>query len=148
MNQGTDIWSASGNPYEYIDTTAWGAAKINGCPARKARIDCEAASDGSPTATVCVLNEGNERWERGGGYALHLLDADDATLAVVGLGAAAFDVAGPQKGVARGMAVWFDLHIQAIGGEASVSAVFCHNQRIISNRVQFAVKGALVGSAC
>ena len=143
MNRGADTWSASGNPYEYIDTTAWGSAQINGRPARRAHIDCGVASGGSPTKSLCVVNEGNERWERGGGYALHLLDADNATLAVVGLGATAFDIAGPQKGVARGMAVWFDLDIEPRKGrEVSVSAVFCHNRRVISNCVKFVVGGA------
>lgn len=67
MHSNTDIFSDKGDPYEYILTTAEGAAKINGRPAYDAAIirhtipdDCIQGENIS--FSVTVRNEGNTRW--------------------------------------------------------------------------------------
>jgi hypothetical protein len=77
MHSNTDVFSTDNDPFEYINTTARGAARINGRPDNDATVlGVEAppsASSGSEVSVrVVVRNEGNARWTGRGGYALHL----------------------------------------------------------------------------
>jgi Ig-like domain from next to BRCA1 gene len=63
----TDLWSASGDPFEYIKTTASGAAEFNDRPALDAEIlwhDIPASMTPGETKTVTIVvrNTGDESW--------------------------------------------------------------------------------------
>lgn len=77
FNSNTDVFSDSNDPFEYINTTARGAARINGRPENDAVIlGIEApysASSGSEVqARIVVRNEGNVRWTGAAGYGLRV----------------------------------------------------------------------------
>ena len=66
-NTNTDVWSASNDPYEYIKTTARGAAVFNDWPNHDAavlwhNIPTDMQSGETRTATVIVRNEGDALW--------------------------------------------------------------------------------------
>lgn len=63
----TDIWSASGDPFEYIKTTAYGAAKFNDTPALDAKIlwhniPSSMFPGEERTVRIVVRNTGDESW--------------------------------------------------------------------------------------
>jgi hypothetical protein len=67
--ENTDRWSETDDPFEYIRTTAQGAAEFNGLPARDAKILADdlprVLSPGQTgSAAVVVRNEGNALWSR------------------------------------------------------------------------------------
>jgi hypothetical protein len=77
MHSNTDVFSDSNDPFEYINTTARGAARINGRPENDAAIlGVEAPSSAQPgnqvDVRVVVRNQGNGRWTGAAGYALRL----------------------------------------------------------------------------
>jgi hypothetical protein len=79
MHLNTDVFSDTNDPFEYINTTARGAARINGRPENDAAIlGIEAPASAQPgnevAVRVVVRNEGNGRWSGAAGYALHLAD--------------------------------------------------------------------------
>ena len=66
-NTGNDVWSSANDPYEYLKTTAWGAALFND----DLQLDATIIWDNIPStmhtgevanATVVVRNEGNKLW--------------------------------------------------------------------------------------
>ena len=119
MHQNTDSWSDTDDPFEYVMTTAEGAAKVNGRPALNARfiyIDAPTrAAAGSRTAfTVVARNEGNERWPRDGGFMLRARDVEGAGQCLVLLGPAVAHVAPVNKGdLFRGHPVAFGVDLAA-----------------------------------
>jgi hypothetical protein len=79
MQSNTDVFSTDNDPFEYINTTARGAARINGRPENAAAIlDLEAPSSAAAGSEVqirvAVRNEGNARWSGATGYGLRVGD--------------------------------------------------------------------------
>lgn len=77
MHSNTDVFSAENDPFEYINTTARGAARINGRPENDAGVlGVEAPTSAQPgnevDVRVVVRNEGNARWSGAAGYALRI----------------------------------------------------------------------------
>ncbi|WP_336491705.1 methyltransferase domain-containing protein [Methylobacterium nigriterrae] len=75
---GRDLFSQAGNPFEYIDTTAAGAARVNGRPDHAARIlwhDLPRRLErGSYVRLSAVVqNAGNRRWAAPDRYELALM---------------------------------------------------------------------------
>jgi len=69
----TDTWSSSNDPYEYIRTTAAGAAAFNDVPANDAQIIWNNFPDRmyvgqTQTVTVVVRNAGDVSWTAAAGY--------------------------------------------------------------------------------
>ncbi|NOS69667.1 MAG: tandem-95 repeat protein [Verrucomicrobia bacterium] len=72
-NTNTDVWSRTTDPYEYIKTTARGAAAFNDYPERDAKIlwhniPTRMLPGETRTATVIVRNEGDAMWSEAGKY--------------------------------------------------------------------------------
>jgi len=72
-NTSTDTWSASNDPYEYIRTTAAGAAAFNDVPANDAQIIWNNFPDRmyvgqTQTVSVVVRNAGDASWTAAAGY--------------------------------------------------------------------------------
>lgn len=72
-NANTDTWSAANDPYEYIKTTARGAAAFNDWPEREAKIlwhniPSRMLPGETRTATVIVRNEGDALWSEAAKY--------------------------------------------------------------------------------
>lgn len=72
-NTNSDSWSSSNDPYEYIRTTANGAAAFNDVPERDARIlwhnfPTHMVAGGTQAVTVVVRNEGDASWTAGENY--------------------------------------------------------------------------------
>ena len=66
-NTNSDTWSSSGDPYEYIRTTAAGAAAFNDVPDRDAKIlwhnfPTHMVAGETQAVTVVVRNEGDVSW--------------------------------------------------------------------------------------
>jgi hypothetical protein len=77
FHSNNDVFSLHNDPFEYINTTAHGAARINGRPEDDAVIlGVEAPGSAQPgnqvDVRVVVRNEGNARWSGAAGYALRL----------------------------------------------------------------------------
>ena len=82
-NNNTDVWSATGDPLEYIRTTARGAATFNDTPAQDARILWHnipaTLTPGEPRiVSVIVRNTGDSSWTAAANYKLGQGDADTA----------------------------------------------------------------------
>lgn len=72
-NTNTDVWSLTYDPYEYIETTAAGAARFNDGGSNDAivlwhNLPDKMMAGENKTATVIVRNEGNNRWSSSRGY--------------------------------------------------------------------------------
>lgn len=77
----TDTWSVTGDPFEYIKTTARGAAIFNDTPAQDARIlwhnfPATLTLGESRTVTVIVRNAGDASWTAAASYKFGQVDAD------------------------------------------------------------------------
>lgn len=77
MTSNRDIFSADNDPFEYINTTARGAARFNGRPENDAvmlGVDAppSAAAGSEVDVQVVVRNEGNGRWSGAAGYGLRI----------------------------------------------------------------------------
>ncbi len=77
INSNSDVFSAHNDPFEYINTTARGAARINGRPEDDAVIlaleaPASAAAGSEVEIQVAVRNEGNARWTGAAGYGLRV----------------------------------------------------------------------------
>lgn len=77
MHSNTDVFSDNNDPFEYINTTARGAARINGRRENDAAIlgvdVSRSAQPGNQVEVrVVVRNEGNARWSGATGYALRI----------------------------------------------------------------------------
>jgi hypothetical protein len=80
----TDVWSTTGDPFEYIRTTARGAAGFNDTPLQSAKIlwhnlPTYLAPGQTRVVTVIVRNSGNASWTAGGNYKLGQADSDTAS---------------------------------------------------------------------
>jgi hypothetical protein len=72
-NTNTDTWSAGSDPYEYIRTTAAGAAAFNDRPNRDAKIlwhdfPTHMLAGSTQAVTVVVRNEGDASWTAANNY--------------------------------------------------------------------------------
>ena len=77
MHSNTDVFSIDNDPFEYINTTARGAARINGCPENDAvilgvEVPLSAEAGSEVDIQVVVRNEGNARWSGAAGYGLRV----------------------------------------------------------------------------
>jgi hypothetical protein len=82
-NTNTDVWSLASDPYEYIKTTARGAAAFNDWPNHAAaivwhNIPTNMQPGESRSATVVVRNEGDALWSEAAKYRFSLSDFDAA----------------------------------------------------------------------
>ncbi len=100
MHRNIDVFSRTGDPYEYIRTSANGAAGFNGRIQWDARVlACQLASSASSSDIDCVIilrNEGNRAWTT--------LDAVVVTVTLDG-GLSRFPVPMPEDSVARAMGI-------------------------------------------
>lgn len=81
-----DTWSATGDPFEYIKTTATGAAAFNDIPALGSTIlwhnfPATLIPGETRTATVIIRNTGDESWSAAKGFRLGQTDAGPAFVA-------------------------------------------------------------------
>ena len=86
-NTNSDTWSTTHDPFEYIKTTARGAATFNDTPAQGAKIlwhniPATLTPGETRTVTVIVRNAGDASWTAAANYKLGQGDAD--TVFVVG----------------------------------------------------------------
>lgn len=77
MQSNTDVFSTDNDPFEYINTTARGAALINGRPENDAVILGVEAPHSAAVGTdveirAVIRNEGNARWTGAAGYGLRV----------------------------------------------------------------------------
>lgn len=80
----TDVWSATGDPFEYIKTTARGAAGFNDTPLQSAKmlwnnIPTNMAPGEARLVSVVVRNSGNASWAGATNYKLGQTDTDTAS---------------------------------------------------------------------
>ncbi len=88
-NPNTDTWSAIGDPYEYIRTTATGAAAYNTRPELGSLFLAHNLPDtlisGVPQAVqITVRNEGNFSWTNAQGVSLQQVSSDPVQLDLLG----------------------------------------------------------------
>lgn len=107
-NPNTDVWSASGDPFEYVRTTAAGAAAFNETPALGARVlahtlPASVEAGATVRATVTVRNEGDAVWSAAAGFAFGPVGEAAGGEAVPVPAVPVFD------GVVRGRPVTFDI---------------------------------------
>ncbi len=84
-NTNSDVWSSTNDPYEYIKTTARGAALFNDVPERDARVlwhnlPTRMRPGETRTATVIVRNEGDALWSEAAKYRFGQKEFLDAAL--------------------------------------------------------------------
>ncbi|HSH15038.1 MAG TPA: MBG domain-containing protein, partial [Verrucomicrobiae bacterium] len=82
----TDTWSATGDPFEYIKTTASGAAAFNDVPDQDAivlwhNLPATLTPGEAREAVIIVRNTGDESWTAAGNFKLGQADADVAFVA-------------------------------------------------------------------
>lgn len=82
----TDTWSATGDPFEYIKTTASGAAAFNDVPDQAAivlwhNLPATLTPGETRTASVIVRNTGDASWTAAANYQLGQADTDTAFVA-------------------------------------------------------------------
>ena len=80
----TDVWSATGDPFEYIKTAARGAASFNDTPGQSAKIlwhniPGSLAPGETRLVTVIVRNSANASWTAAANYKLGQADADTSS---------------------------------------------------------------------
>ncbi len=118
-NTNSDIWSAANDPYEYIKTTAAGAAKFNDNEKLNAKIIWHNIPDEMGVgetfnAKVIVRNEGNEQWNAANNFKFGQQDSDPAIF-----GSSRYLIDDSQNdipdfgGIFRGRAMTFNLEIVA-----------------------------------
>ncbi len=81
QNPSTDIWSNTNNPFEYIHTTAKGAARFNDTPALDAlilfhTIPAQLHRSTTVEVSVTVRNQGDESWTGAAGFGFAQLGSD------------------------------------------------------------------------
>lgn len=118
QNPNTDTWSASGDPFEYIHTTARGAARFNDRPALDALVlshglPARIAAGTTVTAEVRLRNQGDESWTGASGFRLAQLASDPVSF---GAGAPVIDTDDEiplYGGIFRGRPVTFRVDLKA-----------------------------------
>ena len=119
-NTSNDLWSATNDPYEYIKTTALGAAKFNDDEQLNAKIlwnniPSTMLANETFTATVVVRNAGNEQWNAANNFKFGEIENLDATSFGIGryLMNDNEDEIPIYKGIFRGRAKTFNIEITA-----------------------------------
>jgi hypothetical protein len=119
-NPNTDTWSNANNPFEYIDTTANGAAQFNGLPGQDDQIlgnDFPTTMQPGQTVTAHVLvrNAGNLKWSEAQQFRFGEMESQDSTL--FGPGRYFLDDSSNEiptyGGIFRGRPVQFDVQLTA-----------------------------------
>ncbi|KAA3614977.1 MAG: T9SS C-terminal target domain-containing protein [Calditrichaeota bacterium] len=82
-NPNTDTWSQTDDPYEYIKTTAQGAATFNDFPNLNSKIISHSFPDTMKpgemaTVRVTIRNEGNTFWNNGAGFSFGQIVLDES----------------------------------------------------------------------
>ena len=118
MHSNTDTFSDAGDPYEYVLTTAEGAAKINGRSAYEAEVlwhDAPLnANAGQPIRfSVTVRNRGNRRWVTGEGCELFLIAANGVEHARIEIDDGCGSQQVSHRGIFRGQSVTCIVEIKA-----------------------------------
>ncbi len=119
-NTNSDTWSATGDPYEYIKTTARGASTFNDWPERDAKIlwhnlPNRMLPGETRTVQVIVRNEGDAKWSQASGYRFGQKEFLDPTL----FGSARYPIDDTQDniptygGIFRGRPKTFSLSLRA-----------------------------------
>ena len=119
-NTGNDVWSSTNDPYEYIKTTALGAAQFNDDKQLNAKI----LWDNIPStmlpnetfiATIVLRNEGNQQWNAANDFKFGEMESLDATMFGIGryLMNDSEDEIPIYEGVFRGRAKTFNIEIVA-----------------------------------
>jgi hypothetical protein len=118
QNPNTDVWSAAQDPFEYIRTTARGAARFN----NTAELDARVVSHGIPrrmtastaaTATVVLRNLGDEAWTSAGGFRLEQLPDDPVRFSSAATVDDTANEVGLYGGIFRGRPVAMNLQLVA-----------------------------------
>lgn len=118
QNRNTDTWSTKANPFEYIQTTAKGAARFNDTPALDARLlshtlPSRIAAGATVDATVTLRNQGDESWTGAAGFRFGQWASDPVSF---GAGAAVVDTEDEiplYGGIFRGRPITFKLRLTA-----------------------------------
>ena len=119
-NTGDDTWSSTNDPYEYIKTTALGAAEFNDSEQLNAKILWNNIPNTmnlgeSFTATIVVRNEGNEQWNNTNNFKLGQNENIDNT--IFGTGRYSIDDSTNEipeyGGIFRGRTITFNITITA-----------------------------------
>lgn len=118
-NPNTDIWSATDDPYEYIRTTAAGAAAFNNQPELGSLFLAHSLPDtmvaGIPQAAqITVRNTGNLSWTHALGISLQQVSSDPVQLGLQG--GAIEDTTNEipvYGGIFRGRPITFDVDLTA-----------------------------------
>ena len=117
-NTNTDTWSSTGDPFEYIRTTARGATRFNGRPDLDAlllshTLPARIAPGATVEAEVRLRNQGDESWTGAAGFRFAQLASDPV---LFGSGAPVVDTADEiplYGGIFRGRPVTFRLSLTA-----------------------------------
>lgn len=121
-NPSNDTWSSGADPFEYLRTTASGAAAFNETPTQDARVLSEnlprrGTAGSTVTATVVVRNEGDSSWTGAALYGFgEKLEDSGADLSPTGLARWYVDDAGDEiptyGGIFRGRPTTFTLTLR------------------------------------
>lgn len=138
-NTNTDTWSVTNDPYEYIRTTATGAAAFNTRPELSSLFLAHSLPDtlvaGTPLAAqITVRNQGDHSWTQAGGFSLRQVSSDPVQLALTG---GDIDDAGDEipvyGGIFRGRPITFGVSLTAPGQPGT----FTTHWRMHQNGVPF-----------
>ncbi len=118
-NPNTDLWSTTGDPYEYIRTTAAGAASFNNRPELSSLFLKQSLPDtmvaGLPVpAQITVRNHGNLSWTNALGISLQQVSSNPVQISLQG--GAINDTTNEipiYGGIFRGRPITFDLNLTA-----------------------------------
>ena len=121
IHSNTDVFSDTDNPYEYVLTTAVGAARINGRPEDDAKFiwhEVSGAAVGGRQIVIrlVVRNEGNQRWTTQERYAVFVLDGEKIVREFPIDDRYGASVA-PQYGIVRGEPVALEISLDIPEGE-------------------------------
>ena len=115
MHSNSDVFSDDNDPYEYVLTTAAGAARINGKPELDAKFMWHISDQDEKidklNITLVVRNEGNSRWTAPGGYGLYIL-CGTRVLGFLPIEDRYGDRRAEHRGIIRGQPVAFKLTVE------------------------------------
>ena len=140
-NTGDDVWSVTDDSFEYINTTALGAAQFNDDLQLNSKflwhnIPSSMFPGETFTATIIVRNEGNEKWNALNGFKLGQNEINDSILFGTGryLLNDTLDDIPLYGGIFRGRAKTFDVEIVA---PASTGTYLTHWQMLQEGNMWF-----------
>ncbi|MDX2249518.1 MAG: T9SS type A sorting domain-containing protein [Bacteroidia bacterium] len=126
-NPNTDVWSLTDDPFEYIRTTANGAASYNTRPDRASLflfhdLPDTVVAGTTHAAQMIVRNEGNVSWTGSQGFTLQQLSSDPVQLGIQG---GTIDDTTHEipfyGGIFRGRPITFDLGFTAPGQPGTIT---------------------------